>query len=127
MKTLITATCMIVAAVTQNAAAETTAGFDQTHAKWAHFMRAHVVTQGSNSLIHYKKIKSDPSLLQDYLQTIGAVSPADFAAWKKENKISLLINAYNAAAVKLVLDHYPIESVKELNILWGIRGPFSRE
>lgn len=46
-----------------------------------------------------------------YLESLQEV---DFEALNRDEKLALLINAYNAFVLKLVLNHYPIESVLEI-------------
>ena len=48
--------------------------------------------------------------------------------WSKEEQLAYWINAYNAFTIKLILDHYPVKSIKEIggiipfvNSSWDIR------
>ena len=39
---------------------------------------------------------------------------ASFADLGRDEKLALLINAYNAFTLRLILDHYPIKSIKDI-------------
>ena len=40
---------------------------------------------------------------------VQAVSAKDYETWNRDQKIAFWINTYNASAVKLVVDHYPLK------------------
>jgi hypothetical protein len=42
------------------------------------------------------------------------VSKAQFDQWTQAQRLAFLINAYNAFTVKLIVDHYPIDSIKAI-------------
>jgi hypothetical protein len=41
-------------------------------------------------------------------------------------RLPILINAYNAYTVKLILDNYPTKSIKDINDPWGKKILFLR-
>src|SRR5207249_4677467 len=47
----------------------------------------------------------------------------DYARWSRAERLAFWINAYNAFTVKLVLDHYPITSIRKIGWLPGGRLP----
>jgi hypothetical protein len=42
------------------------------------------------------------------------VSKSQFKQWTQAQRLSFLINAYNAFTLKLIIDHYPVESIKDI-------------
>ena len=38
--------------------------------------------------------------------------------WKKEEKLAYWINTYNAYTIKLIIDNYPIKSIKDIKDPW---------
>lgn len=58
-----------------------------------------------DGLVYYRALKSDRSRLDRY---VGAIAGADLAGRSREEQIAFWINAYNAIALKTVVDHYPI-------------------
>lgn len=69
-----------------------------------------------NGRVDYAALKQDPQALDRAYQLISKVSPDShketFANY--EARYSYWINAYNVAAMKGVIDHYPITSVRDV-------------
>lgn len=59
-----------------------------------------------------------PALCLDaYLRTLVAVR--DVEALPRADRLAFWINAYNAYTVRLVLDHYPLDSIRSIGLLPG--------
>lgn len=61
--------------------------------------------------VDYTGLGRYAGLLDGYLSRIAAV---DFAGLARDEKLALLINTYNAATLRLVLDHAPIASIRDI-------------
>ena len=61
-------------------------------------------------LVNYKGLKADREPLDRFVRGLGALERERYEALSDERQIALLINAYNAFALKLIVDNYPIES-----------------
>lgn len=61
--------------------------------------------------VDYGKLFDDPRPLDAYLT---ALATADFDALGRDEKLAFLINAYNACTLRLVVDHWPLESVRAI-------------
>jgi hypothetical protein len=85
--------------------------FDQSHAKWNELLKASVVSSENGSRVRYDKIES--KALESYLADIQAVTAAEYAGWSESQKLTFLINAYNAFAVKWILDHKIPKSIQD--------------
>ena len=75
--------------------------------------------QESDGRVNYKKLKSDCDtdkghVLRVYLASLSTVKKAEFDGWTKPVQMAYLINAYNAQTLKLVIDHYPVKSIKDI-------------
>ncbi|MEO7529852.1 MAG: DUF547 domain-containing protein [Sediminibacterium sp.] len=80
-----------------------------SHAAWTVLVKKYVDEAG---LVNYKGFIKDKEALQAYLDMLSANAPAD--NWTPNDKVAYWLNAYNAFTVKLIVDHYPIESIKDL-------------
>ncbi len=61
--------------------------------------------------VDYKSLQHDPSPLDRYIKELGN---AAFESLGRDEKLALLINAYNAFTLRLILDHYPIASIMDI-------------
>ena len=91
------------------------AGFDQTHARYARVLRNFV----TNGLVDYARLKAAPDELDPYLNEVAAVRREDFAAWSRDDRLALLLNLYNARTLRLIIDHYPLKSIRDIGVLPG--------
>ena len=66
----------------------------------------------------YAGLKADPAQLNGYLGQLAAVKESDFNKWSEEQQLAMLINLYNAATLKLIIDHYPVKSIKDIGGLF---------
>jgi len=80
------------------------------HLKWTELLRKYVDTKG---FVNYKGLVQDKSKLNDYTEDLSANPPQE--NWSENEKLAYWINAYNAFTVKLIVDNYPLESIKDLN------------
>lgn len=81
-----------------------------THEKWTTLLQKHVDASGN---VNYKTFKADQAKLTEYLAIISRQAPAK--SWTKNERLAYWINAYNAFTVKLIIDNYPVKSIKDLN------------
>lgn len=78
-----------------------------------------------DGLANYKSIKEKPESLNSYLDTLAKVDESSFNTWSEEQRLTYLINLYNAATIKLIVDNYPVKSIK--NISKEGQGPWKLE
>lgn len=88
--------------------------FDQTHSQWNAILKQYVVLHGHESRVNYGKIKAERKRLDEYLNSLQQVKKADFERFSESQRLAFLINAYNAFTVALIVDHYPVSSIKDL-------------
>ena len=89
---------------------------DQTHAQWSAIL-ARWVAGGS---VDYGGLQREgrPALAA-YLATLSGTCAADYERWRRTERIAFWINAYNAFTLQLILDHYPIASIRKIGWLPG--------
>lgn len=85
-----------------------------THEKWNTLLKKHVAVNGD---VDYKSFNADSDTLNNYLKHLAQNPPAK--NWTKNEKLTYYINLYNAGTVKLILDNYPLKSIKDINSPWG--------
>ena len=84
------------------------------HDNWDSLLKKYVDGSGN---VDYKNFKNDIDQLQDYLDYL-AKNPISNAA-QKEERLAYYINLYNAGTVQLILENYPLESIKDIKRPWG--------
>ncbi len=90
--------------------------FDHSHSAWSELLGKHV----KDGKVDYKEWKRvDTVALERYLASLGGVCKETYASWTKKQKKAFFINAYNAFTIKLVVDNYPLASMKDLETSEG--------
>lgn len=84
------------------------------HQKWHVLLQKYVTDKGN---VDYKGFKKDAKALQVYLDELAANVPQK--SWSRNAILAYWINAYNAYTVKLILDNYPVKSIKDIKDPWG--------
>jgi len=72
-----------------------------------------------NGRVDYAKLNAAPAELDSYLKEIAAVPAAEFARWPEADRLALLINLYNAQTLRLIINHYPLKSIRSIGTLPG--------
>jgi len=82
--------------------------------KWDDLLKKYVAEATIDGVnihaVDYQKLGKDPdygALVKD-LETVSLANVET-----KQDKLAFWINVYNVMAVKMVLDHYPVESIKD--------------
>ena len=82
------------------------------HEGWNAILNEHVSDGG---LVNYKALLKKPGPLNDYLDVLANTQASSLS---REGKLAYWINAYNAFTVKLILDNYPITSIRKIEKPW---------
>lgn len=98
--------------------------FDHSHKSFDKILKDNVSFLGYQSSFNYKNLKSDTKLLDQYLSGLSKVKKSKFDSWSRDNRLTFLINSYNAFTIKLILDNYPVKSIKDLGGLF--LGPWKK-
>jgi hypothetical protein len=84
------------------------------HAKWNVLLQKNVSKYGR---VNYTAFQKDSKQIQAYLNELSANVPSK--SWSKNATLAYWINTYNAYTVKLILDNYPIKSIKDIKDPWS--------
>ena len=94
------------------------------HAAWDALLQRHVDEAG---WVDYAGFIADSAALNGYLDSIRKGHP-NRQHWTRDEQLAYWINAYNAFTVKLITDHYPVASIKDIksgipfvNTVWDIK------
>lgn len=102
----------LVTAACNMASAES---FDHAHAAWDEILQTYVVDHGAYSEVKYPQLKqTGGDKLNAYLHSLSSISAKQFDQWGQAQRLAFLINAYNAFTLKLIVDHYPVDSIKDI-------------
>lgn len=97
-------------------AADSCSLFDHDHAAWTALLPRYV----HNGSVDYAGLKRNGQAeLNGYLQSLESVCRGHFDTWTREQKLAFWINAYNAYTVKLILDNYPLSTIRSIGLLPG--------
>lgn len=78
------------------------------HSAFDALLQRYVDAEG---LVDYKGLSKQEAALDGY---IAGLATAPFADLGRDQKLALLINAYNAFTLKLILDNYPVASIQDI-------------
>ena len=94
------------------------------HERWDSLLKEHVSAAG---WVDYVGFQKDSVRLNSYLNLLSRNHPNE-KHWSKNERMAYWINAYNAFTVKIVADHYPVSSIKDIkngipfvNTVWDIK------
>lgn len=90
--------------------------FDQTHSAWTAVLIRYVY----EGRVDYAGLKKNgQGELASYLRSLQAVDRPHYQQWSRGQKLAFWINAYNAFTIRLILDHYPLDSIQSIGLLPG--------
>jgi len=82
--------------------------FDQTHADFGAVLKAHVAPTG----VTYEALAADRAGLDAYVKSLEA---ADVSGFSGAESMAFWINAYNALTLTLIVNEYPLGSIRDLD------------
>ncbi len=86
--------------------------FDHSHKTYDTILKKYA----ANGRVDYKSLKNETSL-KSYLDSLSSVTVGEYNGYSKEQKLAFLINSYNAFTIQLILDNYPLKSIRNIGIL----------
>ncbi|MFT5470661.1 MAG: putative membrane protein YdjX (TVP38/TMEM64 family) [Verrucomicrobiales bacterium] len=90
-------------------------GFDHSHSALTQVLAEHV----EDGLVDYAALAKSPEQLLDYLGELAFIPKSDFDSWTRDQQLAFLINQYNAETLELMIEHYPIKSIKLIGGVFG--------
>lgn len=97
-----------------------------SHAQWQLILDTYLrsnTASGVNLFAYQSVTPADKKKLKAYLDTLQAIDPRTL---NKREQLSYWINLYNALTIDVVLDEYPIESIKNIRSLTSLFGPWDK-
>ena len=64
-----------------------------------------------DGLVDYTGLSAHRENLDVYLDKLGDLNPDEIS---RKEQLAFYLNLYNASTLKLIVDHYPLESIKDL-------------
>ena len=103
-------------------------GSSQTvsHSAWQALLDKYLVSETASgvNLFNYKEVsKDDRKALQNYLDALQETDPREL---NKAEQFAYWANMYNALTVEVVLDEYPVKSIKNIRFLTSPFGPWDK-
>lgn len=77
---------------------------------WDQWLKKNVSAGG---VVNYKSMKTDHAALKTFIAELTANVPSATAS--RNEQMAYWINLYNAATVELVLQHYPLKSIRDIS------------
>lgn len=68
--------------------------------------------------VDYAGLRKDSAGLDAWLADAAALDENEFKGRPREQRLAFLINLYNAATLRLILDRYPIASIRDIGPAW---------
>lgn len=98
------------------------------HSAWDDFLRTYVQQDddGINRLRYAEVTANDHKMLQDYIARLENIPIRQYS---RSEQLAYWINLYNAATANIVLQHYPVRGIRDINISPGFfaKGPWGKK
>lgn len=98
------------------------------HAPWAAFLARYVVKgeDGINRVAYGAVSADDRADLERYIAGLAEVA---ISRYNRGEQFAYWINLYNALTVRVIVDHYPVASIRDIDISpgWFSDGPWGKK
>jgi hypothetical protein len=98
------------------------------HATWNRLLAAYVVQSpdGVNRFRYGQVTPADREALEGYIGELAAVAVSSI---NRSEQMAYWMNFYNALTIKVILDHYPVDSIRDIDISPGLfaNGPWGKK
>lgn len=96
------------------------------HAPWQRFLHAHVHTgdDGINRVSYAQVSAEERRVLLDYINSLERI---EIRGYRRDEQLAFWINLYNAATVSVVLENYPVTSIRDISSGFLSFGPWSKK
>ncbi len=100
----------IAASATGAAAPKRRVVFDQDYKLWTQILKANK----RGDLLNYRGVAEQRTLFDRFIAQLESVTLEEMRPWKRNERYAFWINAYNAYTVQIILDNYPVDSIKDI-------------
>lgn len=96
------------------------------HAAWDRLLKTYIRPDntGLNRFDYSKVSQADSKALEDYIAKLASLP---ISRYNKDEQFAYWVNMYNAVTVKVILDHYPVASIRDINDGFLSPGPWDRK
>lgn len=97
-----------------------------SHQAWQEILDVYLVSNAVDKVNRFKYGKvtpEDKSKLEQYLSSLSDTDPREL---KRDEQFAYWVNLYNALTVKVVLDKYPVKSIRKIRFLSSPFGPWDK-
>ncbi len=95
------------------------------HGVWTELLGRYIDTRDGLNYFRYGAVTDeDQEILEDYLDALQTVRVTVLDA---DSQFAYWVNLYNALTVWVILEHYPIESIRDISYGILTRGPWKEE
>ncbi len=98
------------------------------HSSWDRLLETYIRPDGKglNRFPYGEVTAADKAALEDY---IAMLSQTRISGFGRAEQMAYWINLYNALTVKVILDHYPVASIRDIDTSpgWFADGPWGAE
>jgi hypothetical protein len=104
--------------------AESTVAVD--HAPWDLILKRYVVTSHPSGVNRFRYAAVSPPDRQALSNYLDALQQVKLSSLSRTEQKAYWVNLYNALTVKVILDHYPVKSIMDIDISPGFfsQGPW---
>lgn len=99
-----------------------TYAFDHSYQDWSEILKQYTVIKKKQVYVDYKVLKFSPAKLDKFLSRLERLNKKAFDQFSQNEQLAFWINAYNAFTFRLVVKHYPVESIKDIG--WFFSTPW---
>lgn len=87
-----------------------------SHSAFDALLQKHVSEKGN---VNYKSLLAEKDKLDKYIVDLSKNTPNK--SWSKDETLAYWINTYNALTIDLILQNYPVKSIKDIQNPWKQR------
>ncbi len=95
------------------------------HSSWDRLLAAYIEEEQGLNYFRYSTVTpADREALESYVDRLQSVIVTESG---RQQQYAYWINLYNALTIKVILDHYPVKSIREISYSLLSRGPWKEK
>ena len=95
------------------------------HSTWSTLLSTYIDERNGLNYFRYKEVsEADYEILDDYLEMLQSIEVTGLGS---DERFAYWINLYNALTVWVILEHYPVESIRDISYGLLTRGPWKEK
>lgn len=100
-------------------------GIGVSHRPWSYLLKKYRIDGRDNtSLMYYSRMRPEQGILKSYIDDLAKTRPSGLG---RADAAAYWINLYNALTVDVILDHYPVNSILEIDLTGDGQGPWRKK